>query len=146
MLQSISWKVFLITILTLIAIYYFAILFLYYKKEILRILNARPFVFELKGKTNPFSSEPKESTSDTKDTFSFVHDLMEELKQIFLSALKNGYHKEELVMALQILLRDYQQLKQANVYTEINNHIATRCKDICSISLSDDELNMLWNG
>ena len=72
--------------------------------------------------------------------------LMQELNSLLTAAVKTKTIREELVVALQMLLRDYSDLKDQPITSELNQHIKDECKNICSINLSDVELKMLWNG
>ena len=147
MLHFISWQSFLTFISISASTYYFLVILLYYKRDISQVLKVKTFSTPLETGTEFFSSVQVESSSSNPlDLFSLAHDLLEELKQVFSTALREGYPRQELIVALQVLLRNYKQLKQTDVQAEINNHIETQSKDICSITLSAAEIQRLWNG
>ena len=75
-----------------------------------------------------------------------VYELLHSLKSLLETAAKTKTIKEELVMALQLLLRNYSNLKDLPIKTEINQQIAADAKNIFSITLSEAEMKMLWNG
>jgi hypothetical protein len=147
MLHSISWQSFLTFIVVSAGTYYFFVILIYYKREISRLLKGKTFSTPPENGTELFSSAQKGGTSNNPiDLFSLAHELLEELKQVFSAALREGYPRQELIVALQILLRNYKKLKQSDVQSEINNHIETQSKETCSITLSAAEIQRLWNG
>jgi hypothetical protein len=131
MLEAVSWKTFLSIIFILSLLYYLSLVLLFYKKEVIRLIRTKQVV------TQP---------SDAQLPNTLIHELLEDLKQLFLKASRQGYPKEELILALQVLLRNYRSLKGGALEPEISNHIRTVCSEICSISLSDLELGRLWCG
>lgn len=153
MLSSISWSQFLVSLIWLVVIYYCLVALLYYRTEILGLFKSRQskqIVFEQESKFQDGALSGNEwNVSDGKENVQAtgkVHELMAALKSLLATAVKAKTIKEELVMALQMLLRDYPDLKELPIVTEINQQIKKDCQNICSITLSDAEIRMLWNG
>ena len=153
MLSSISWSEFLTTIALLLVAYYVAIVSLYFRKEVFNLFSSgtsNPQGFHLSNQIGERSFSYNEMTAATGKEDPYVngkvHDLLEDVKNLFRTGAKAKIVREELIMALQLLLRDYPIFKDLPLRAEINHHIITECKSICSITLSDAEMNMLWNG
>jgi hypothetical protein len=149
MLRGISWKEFVEIMIVLLVIYYFFILLIYYRKDIARISKEGIRKRKLQDKqptTKNISSSLDSASKNEPDTilFSAVHDLMEELKEIFSAASDKHFLKQELLVALQIKLRSYQQLKGTPFQVAVNNHVVQQSKEYCDISLDDIEVKQIW--
>ena len=141
MLQSISWGQLIIFLLIALMIYYAAILIIYYRKNISSFPGLMFSRAErVDSKPIPYNNNPNTLIIST------IHELVEELKALFSYLSKISCIKEELIQAIQIKLRDYQQIKGTALQSAVNSHIAEESKTECSITLSEDELNMLWTG
>ena len=75
-----------------------------------------------------------------------AHALAGDIKEQIIIAQEKEWVKEELMFALQQIIKAYPQLKETSFKKEINNLIASECENHCSIHLSAEELNMLWVG
>jgi hypothetical protein len=152
MLSSISWSQFFTTLFLLLVIYYFFVISLFYKKEIFRFFIARPkpdgFPFYREANGMPLSDGETTKRKAADDTVQSqdLTELLNNLTSLLTTAAKAKTIKEELVMALQILLRDYSYLKDLPIKAEINQHVFAEVQNICSITLSEAEMKMLWNG
>lgn len=137
MFSSVSWHQFTTALLILLGIYYFTVIIIYYRKDL--ALFAK--------KQDPVPAPQPGLTKGTDDNnllFSAVHDLMEELKGIFHKASRQDYPKEELMMALQLKLRDYPKLKDTPFRVSINNHIEQESKEKCQTVLTETDIRNLW--
>jgi hypothetical protein len=76
--------------------------------------------------------------------FSTVHELMEELKNLFHTAAKNDYPKEELLMALQVKLRDYGKLRGTPFQVSVNSHIEQESRDVCQTIVTEQDMRNIW--
>jgi len=153
MLSFISWSQFLTTILILLLIYYLLVISRFYKKEIFRFftrspsqLDGFPFSNEQSGSPVPPNKIMTEKPVDDPCLSQDVYELLHGLKSLLETAAKAKTIKEELVMALQILLRNYSYLKDPSIKAEINQRVFVEVQNICSITLSEAEMKMLWNG
>jgi len=156
MFSKISWNQFLSTLIFLVIIYYIAIIILYYRKDILKWSRHGIDLNNLSKKTAFANSaqQEKESTTSSKEelspmsyneftvgaeekiNYAEVHELMEELKMIFVSSSKKKIIRQELILAIQNKLKDYEQLKGTDIKNE--------CKEKCNIDLEKAELENLW--
>jgi hypothetical protein len=155
MCSSVSWSGFLQAILILSAIYYSAVLILFYRNDLIAWFNN---FGSAKSKTvlqkNTSSDVDETSTKDIhkkpdeKEIIlqSQVHDLMEELKIIFIEATGDKIKKPELLLKIQKKLKEYPQIKGSGFDAEVNHQIEFESNEQCEIILSDEELNMLWKG
>ena len=146
MFSKISWHSFILTIVILLIVYYIIIGILYYRNDILRLLKEG---FRIKAFQNPvadtrLSALTEKTVKGDPSLFNQVHELMDELKNIFLEAASQNFHKEELLMALQSKLKNYRNLKTTPFQTAINNHISQTASSICNTTFEDSELRQLW--
>ena len=96
---------------------------------------------------DPASSEPlqdKYSDPDSSMLFPYVHELMDEIGQVFKTASNRNYIKEELITALQIKISKYPMLEDTAFRSTVSSFIATESRKACSVFLSEDELERLW--
>jgi hypothetical protein len=151
MLNKISWSEFIWFIIILVIPYYLFVLTVYFKKEILAFIRnpalRRAPVSEaatLSG-PEPFNiPQILPAASSSEDiSLSVVHDLLEDLKNIFFSAVKTKMVKEELVQAIHSKLKTYPHLQGSDLQEDIANHIRIEVKDRCGIELTGDDLQRL---
>lgn len=172
MLSKISWDQFITTIIFLAIIYYIAVLMLYYRKDILKwsthgvlinkfnistVSSAPAQPLQQKESTNhplqapsPMSyneftvGEDEHDNNKEKINYAEVHELMEDLKTIFVSSAKKKIIKQELILAIQNKLNDYRQFNGTEIENEITQHIKNECKEKCAFNLEKPELENLW--
>jgi hypothetical protein len=142
MLQSISWQTYFTVCAVLLAIYYVAILFLYYRHDLALILRQQ-ISFKKQGSFVPANqTAPLQINNDIDALGSNLKDEV----RAFAASAGNQYNKTELQYGLQLLLKKYAVLKNSEVQTDITKTIISECENNCSIVLSDEEAGMLWNG
>ncbi len=137
MFRSVSWHQFITALIILLIIYYFLVVVIYFRHDVV-LLSKKPQQLPAP------EAELAKGIDDNSLLFSAVHELMEELKGIFYKASKYDYPKEELVMALQVKLRDYPKLKGTSFQFAVNNHIAGESKNKCEADLTDQDIRNLW--
>lgn len=144
MLSFISWYQYMTTLSMLLVIYYAGIVCLYYRSEIMTFMKTG----SLKTKDRPVTHHEMTATTRIENSYMSpeVHELLEELKELLNTSARMKTVKEELVMAIRVLLRGYPDLKDLPVAHDISEHMKAQCQHICSITLSDAEMKMLWNG
>jgi len=140
MLQAITWSEFLSFLLIVTIAYYAAVFLVCYRKH-LQLLRAFIFRFTTKDHAPVVKKE-----ADPNDVFDQASTLAADLRQIIREASEKEILHTELKFALRSELKNYQQLKNTAFQKAINNLIQKEGNDFCSVSLSEDELNMLWNG
>jgi hypothetical protein len=155
MLHSFSWHSFLLIIISLAAIYYVIIFLAYYRKDAKDLLSGERFPRTNKDKVKKdhpdlfpgqVAGQISENKSEEEAQFSLAHSLGSQLKQIIQEAARNRTVKEELMTAIQLVLRKdmYQLMKGTAFSIAINNLIQYECETQCSVHLSALEVNGLW--
>ena len=143
MIKQVTWAEYFTYLATGLAIYYAIVLFLYYRGDLLQLLSGRRKLVIAK----PQGDEPGLISNTSSDIaaegneamFGQANQLISELKEVF----QNDFIKEELIMALQVKLREYPALKETPFKISINNYIE-RESEKCSIRLSEEDLRVLW--
>jgi hypothetical protein len=113
-------------------LYYVVIIFIFFRHDAVSVSRGR--LHEEKPVTG--TKTKGAVTDDNSFLFSALHELMEELKGIFHTASKHDYPKEELMMALQVNLRDYPKLKGTPFQVSVNNHTGQEAKEKCQALLT----------
>lgn len=159
MIEKISWASYAAALLTIVVIYYIVIVLLYYRKEIFGFANALQQRFSsnarlkqevftagkeslsLSNDTGSVSSEKHTYTGDiSTDSF----ELVDKIKDAILQYAERQHIKEEIITSLQLLLKEYSQLRYSPYAASINNTITKEIELHCSIRLEDDEVKRLW--
>jgi hypothetical protein len=161
MFNNISWQGYWITIALLTAGYYLIVYLLYFRKD---------FSIEWKKGTTPkdetlFSSVTSESaatqpvtneqptlfddSSDfqppTKNTIeSTVYACMDEVNAYLEEAKRSKCVKEEMLFALNAILRKYPSVAASEYKESVTNVIVNQCEYNCSVHLSADEVVRMW--
>jgi len=136
MLHNISWTSYATAMGWTIAIYYTAIAVVYYRTDI--IVKAKALLSSKRA--NPLQDAIARSNPDL---YPVAHVLRDKLKMRFSKLDKQD--KNEWLQVAQTCFKEFPQLKGTPFQVAINNFILQESK-ILSLALSEDELNMLWNG
>ena len=157
MIEKISWASYATAVLTIVVIYYIVIVLLYYRKEISLITNALQKRFppnvRLKQEASITDKEslfndtglaPSEKLTYTEDISTDSFDLAEKIKESMQRYAEHEYIREEIIKGLQLLLKEYPQLRYSPYAASINNTITKEIELHCSIRLEDDEVKRLW--
>jgi hypothetical protein len=152
MCSTVSWSAFLQTIIILTVSYYSAVLFIFYRTDLIRwFLEFR----NIKSKTvlqnaaavtveEPRTNNPVDKKQNENILPSSMHELMEDLKIVFAEASGDRIKKPELLLKLKKKVKEYPQIKGTDFETAINRLIESESKERCEIILSTQELNVLW--
>lgn len=140
MLKAITWTEFLSFILVVTVIYYAAIFLVCYKNH-LQLLRA--LIYRIGSRRENHSEE---KLSDPENPFDQASALATSLENIIHDAGEREILHAELRTAITSEFRKYKHLKNTAFQVAINNLVKKEGLEQCCISLSDDELNMLWNG
>jgi len=147
MFSTISWSAYFECMLLVVLSYYVGVILIYYRRDIqLKFTSYQRQVFQKS--TTDQTGAASQQTNDTRENndvlFSSVHELMDELKAVFQSASDKQFQKEEILMALQVKLKHYQQLKGTAFQVAVNNHLSQQALLHCKIALDDMEIKQLW--
>ncbi|HRN55622.1 MAG TPA: hypothetical protein PLL71_04190 [Agriterribacter sp.] len=151
MMRGISWGEYFEVLAVLMIMYYCLVLLLYFRSDMM-LWAKQGFRKPIqKAHTPPketISASPAEDAHSPADhnaaLFSAVHELMEELKSLFYDASQEPFQKQELLMALQLKLSEYHQLRGTPFQVAVNNHIMQQCLEQCDITVNDTELKQIW--
>lgn len=162
MLEKITWGQYWWTIVMLSAIYYFLLLVLLYQKGmLLKRRKSRPIISQpnVPGITQPTLFEnneiPLERTFNDDDVeirvsndslMPKVYDFVQEIKSFLNDIGTRSSVKEEIIMGLQIISRNYKDLEKSPYQKSINDFILSKCEENCSIHLSAEDLKSIWLG
>jgi hypothetical protein len=153
MLSSISWTSFFWMLIPLVILYYLLVLIFYYRKDLFslqRYTHESENEFsnyastlssnsEQTGLPYPSSKQIEEYTPDT------VHELIEDLKFLFVHASKTNMVKEELVQAVRSSLKKYPGIGQNGYLEDLNWHITQEARENCRLELLPEDLKRIWS-
>jgi hypothetical protein len=138
MFTSVSWQQYIVFISITAVIYYIYILLRYYRNEVIN------FIKGIKNTPAPSKEKNNGKTITTPDET--LNELLGELKILFQLASRRNYPKEELMMALQLKLKEYGQFKNSPFEIAVNNFIANESDNQCSIHLGKEDQRVVWMG
>ena len=138
MFTSVSWQQYIVFISITAVIYYIYILLRYYRNEVINFIKGI--------KNTPVPSKEKNNDKTITAPDATLNELLGELKILFQLASKRNYPKEELMMALQLKLKEYGQFKNSSFEIAVNNFIANESDNQCSIRLGKEDQRVVWMG
>ncbi|TDE14754.1 hypothetical protein [Dyadobacter psychrotolerans] len=101
-------------------------------------------VIEQQSEPGHVEQETTEATLPDEETFQNVMALTAHLRDAIEEAHEKQYSKNDLVLLIQMLLKDYSYLKDTPFRVSINNQIEAECAKYGSMLLSEDETEELW--
>ncbi|NTS41944.1 hypothetical protein HRG84_13590 [Flavisolibacter sp. BT320] len=161
MFNNISWQGYWITIALLSAGYYLIIYLLYFRKDFsiewkkgtapkiespFRSLNSdsgaiqpitieQPTLFDSSGEFQPPAKNTIEST---------VYVCMDEVNAYLEEARRSKCVKEEMLFALNTILRKYPTVADSEYKESVTNVIVNQCEYNCSVHLSAEDVVRMW--
>jgi hypothetical protein len=143
MLANISWENYSIFILVMVCIYYAIVFIVFYKTEIMSIITR--FNSENHNNENNWliRQDNEEKTIDS-NTNKAIEQLQNEIIVALQNARTKKLIKDEIMLSLQLILHNYDSIRQSKSGQIINNYIKEACENICSISLENEEADRLW--
>lgn len=164
MLKNISWSSYWLFIVIMLVIYYAVICAMYYLHEIkqilsgksnllLKIKSTKKFVDVTNTKNNTdnilnenyYAQDNVAGNCDNEQAlFPLINQFINEIRSTLEHAAKNNLIKQEIIYSFQHLSKKYPSVKDSPFKSFISNYILIECSNYCSIHLSEDELNMLW--
>jgi hypothetical protein len=153
MLNKISWSSFIWILVLAVVVYYLYVFIAYYRKDIFSFGTITKKPPELKNKNkssiNNKPSHPDNSPIEPEipgeESFTVVHELLEDLKELFLTASKKKMVKEELIQAIGSKLKTYPSLRETELAEDINTHLILESKEKCQMDLLPEDLKQIWN-
>ena len=144
MIDNISWSSYWLFILATSLVYYFFVIILYFRGDLLR----KPFrkkSFQTSGSfsfvTPDITSSPSPSIDDTVK----LESLIDEIKAYLTHAGQAKAEHPEIFASLKSICAKSYSSSMEPYKEAINNIIAMECSDKCVVRLSEDELQQVWN-
>jgi hypothetical protein len=139
MLRSVSWGQFSITLTSALVLYYGILLGIYRKQVLCWFKN-------LTGRRTAKTRPHNEQSPLTANPSGLPPTLAPNLEARIREAASKKMPREELIQGLREITILYPTLAGTTLQTVLNQLVAEKCQNICSISLSDVELSKLWMG
>jgi hypothetical protein len=159
MFNNISWQGYWITIALLTAAYYLIIYLLYYRKDFSiawkRNPNTKesPFFSVVADTTTPLATGEQPSGFDNPEEFqlpeknsieSVVYACIDEVNAYLEEAKRGKCVKEEMLYALQSILRKFPVIAESEYKASVTNVLVTQCEYYCSVHLNADDVAKVW--
>jgi len=147
-MANISWKDFLTATGLLVAAYYIGALAYYYSKELKTFFARLPF----SAAGNIKYGDKATHTSQIKNQKQGSGELEElnllatEIQQMLRQASGEELVRQEIIASLQSIIRKYQNIRDTPTLAMLHAFIEAETKKFCSISLTAEEIKMLWDG
>jgi hypothetical protein len=153
MLNKISWSSFAWILVLILIAYYLYVFLVYYRKEIFSLgsINKKSVgenntrKIPLTKDTSDIDKPSMESNKSIEDSFTVVHELLEDLKELFMHASETKMIREELIQAIRSKLKTYHLIGQTDLVEDINNHLIQEAKDKCAMELYPEDLKQIWH-
>lgn len=134
MLEQITWKDYLIMLMSALSAYYIIVAALCYRKEISGMISKQRKDFQLTA----------ELEGDEAMAFDELERVVSGIKRDILERAGLMTGKGELLDQLSEKLADYDGLRRPAFRDAINHYIVEHAKEICGVVFSEEELNEAW--
>ena len=136
MFNNISWQNYWTVLAALLTAYYVIIYFLYFRNNFsLKLPNALKRNGAANKTTSAEGGEPEANVFDS---------CLNELATFFEEANGRKWIKEELLYALQKVLKKYTSLKDSSYEETIERLTILQCKNVCAVHIAAEDLSQLW--
>lgn len=156
MFTNISWSDYIIAVAILITVYYLYVVVHFYPNEIKELLSGKQTLKFRASKpldikedyTDPVAKSyqneatPFEVTAD--EEFAEVEHLIERLKNVVAEASQKKLIPQEFKQYLYLILKEYPSLQKSALRPSVNELIVSECEKYGAVTLSEDEVDMLW--
>lgn len=157
MFNQISWATYAQTVVFSLFIYYFFVLYRYYRHDLLVKIKGKQryasnnvafdstsqqLAFQRENKFNEIAFIPKENKNGGYSPL--VQALNDELQAFITEAGNNSFQRQQILPSLQLLIGKYPSIKSSPFKESIKQQIAQQCASTCSVHLSEEELDGLW--
>ncbi|MCT1523845.1 hypothetical protein [Sphingobacterium hotanense] len=157
MFTNISWADYLTAVFLLLAIYYVYVGVRYYSGDLKDLLSGkRKLNFRTSPANDPGDQPPQLSEhadhptgtafgETTDDDFAEVEYLIGRLKDVIADASGRQLIPQEFKHYLHLTLKEYPNLKISPLRPSINELIVSECEKYGAVTLSVEEVEVLWN-
>jgi len=147
MFNNVSWQGYW-TVLALIAAGYYLVIYLLYFRNDFKVSAWKRSA----GMASPTellfhqSDEGLYPASEAENIDRLAESCMDEINAYFDQSKQTKCVKQELIYALQQLLRKYASLKDSDYRSIVSSVIATHASHYCGIHLGEEEVDHVWLG
>ncbi|WP_409415802.1 hypothetical protein [Flavobacterium sp. PS2] len=159
MFTNISWGNYILVVVLLLVSWYLFVGLRFYFDELKGITTGkRKLQFRRLGELNygDFQSElnyqdssemalDQSSLGEFDATFQDVDTLVEQLKNFIADAKKRKLARQEVLDYIQLFFKQYPSVKDSAFRSAVNELIVTECQTLDAISMSQAEVDSLWN-
>ena len=156
MFTNISWTDYFVAVVLLLTFYYFFVGVRYYSADFKNLFS---------GKRNPdfrvalhhdtagegilsteenYTNERPAFAITTDDDFAEVEHLIDRLKGVIADASGKKLISQEFKQYLHLVLQEYPNIQNSPIRSSINELVASECEKYGAVSLSEDEVELLW--
>lgn len=145
MLKNITWLQYFTAVLLILIPYYGYLFLRYYKSKKIGFKTEKKASFHEEDFPEDFEN-PEEQDFDAipEDLFTQAQELIEKLKALILRASNEGIEKTELLVNIKSELDDYPSLNIDAFRPAINELVIAECDRNSSVTLSEREVDGLW--
>lgn len=129
MFSKISWSQYFFYLLVLVIIYYLIVWIVFFKAKLPSLNGLR----RMPGVNRFAEDQPDELLSTTQH-------IIDEIRPLF----KGRPNKNELILAIQLHLKKYNQWDKPGFREHLNEFINYESQSKCSIQFSEEDLRVLW--
>lgn len=156
MFTNISWTDYLMAVVLLLAIYYLFVGIRYYSGELKdllsgkRKLNLKTVIPKNLNDENLRYDEEDSHPADASfeetmdEEFNEVEHLIERLKSVIADASQRKLIPQEFKQYLGMVLKEYPSVKYSPLRLSINELIISECQKYETVTLTEDEVDLLW--
>jgi len=156
MLTNISWTDYIIAVAILLTTYYFFVGIRYFFDDLKALFSGKSNLRFMVGISYDTVSESIQSSeknysvestaleTTTDDDFAEVEHLIERLKSVIADASGKKLIPQELKQYLHLVLQEYPNIKNSPFRTSINELVASECEKYGAVTMSEDEVELLW--
>lgn len=153
MLQKFSWSEYWTVVIAAVAVYYAIVFLLLYKNGLLNKAAFKKLISKRPQQQTPFAvtATAQAGKSVTKlgnqaESENRLKNLTDELLQFLQDISNKSFIKEEIIMGLQVIAREYKDFTETNYRSDIDEFIRMEAENHCSVDLSDEEIQRVWTG
>jgi hypothetical protein len=152
-LQKFSWNQYWMVVVAVVALYYAFVFVLLLKNGILNKASFKNFLLAKIQQLKPSPTLANQQTVDTAvklhnkvETGNILQQLTDEILRFLQDIAGKSFIREEIIMGIQVIAREYKELSETNYKSDIEEFIKIETENHCSVDLSDEEIQRVWMG
>jgi hypothetical protein len=149
MVNNISWASYLYAISFILVIYYIVVLILYYRNDLQKYFLKSRESFNSPSTNRTAKVEKNEAQIiepriNNEHKNGSIEKLLSNIKSLIKTSASRKFPREELLLSLQLELKNQSAFQDSTYRDIINNYIIEACENYYSIHLSEEEVSALW--